>query len=104
MKILNHYKWLEKNYEKFCLNSGFDFYPGAIIADGDKLSLLKSKCNDKNLDFFKVAAIGLAIKSKFKNVKTQDSKTFEETCIHLFENNPEWYVGCGGIEDAEEII
>lgn len=102
MNILNHYLWLEKNYEKFCLNSGFDYYPGAISADGDKLSLLKLKCEDKNLEFFKVSAIGLAIKNKFHSEKIQDCKTFEDTCIYLFENHPEWYDGCGGIEDAEE--
>lgn len=93
-----------KELWKILFKFRFWFLSGCYYSWRDKLSLLKSKCNDKNLDFFKVAAIGLAIKSKFKNIKTQDSKTFEETCIHLFENNPEWYVGCGGIEDAEEIV
>lgn len=72
------------------------YFPGAISAHGDKLSNLKFKCEERNLPFYKISAIGLILhmNRKFEN--------FEEDSIKLYMEHPEWFDRCGGEEDAIE--
>ena len=88
-KAINHYDWLHKNFEKFCKNANFKYFPGAIGAHGDKLSNLKYECEKRNLLFYKISAIGLIL---FMN---EEFENFEENCIKLYIEHPEWFDGCG---------
>lgn len=94
MTNINHYDWLDRNYEIFCTNSGYVYHPGEVAASGDKLSALKFACEQVEVPFHKVAAIGLAIRKQFLGGKKPDGKSFSETCIELYNAHPEWCEGC----------
>lgn len=102
IKVINHYNWLEKNYEQFCKNSGHKYFPGEIVAHGDKLSDLKWYCEGNNLPFYKISAIGLVVFIYHKDMYL-GKNNFIETVLKLYNKHPEWYEGCGDIEDATKI-
>lgn len=94
MTNIDHHDWLNRNYERFCHNSGYAYYPGEVAASGDKLSSLKHACDEQGLPFYRVAAIGLVIREQFLGGKKPNGKSFPETCIELYNAHPEWYNSC----------
>lgn len=97
MKRISHYNWLYKNYEKVCKNANKPCHMGVISAHGDKLMRLKFMCEDLNLPFYKVSAMGLFVYEFYREHLAKDANEF---AISLYNNHPEWYNGTGGEEDA----
>lgn len=97
MQIISHYEWLHKNFEKVCKNAGKPCYMGAISAHGDKMTRLEFKCEELNLPFYEVSAMGLFVFLFYREHLANDMNEF---AIKLYKEHPEWYKDCGGIEDA----
>lgn len=100
-KVISHYKWLNKNYETVYKNvhgHHLTYIPNNVSAHGDKLSNLRYACEDADVPFYKVSAIGLLMWYDKENGSS--SKNFTSNCIKLYHEHPEWFEGCGGEEDA----
>lgn len=74
---INHYQWLEINFEKFLINIGLDHphdYNGLITADGDKCYGYRSEWEKNNIPFHHGVAIYLLTNISPFSKEVRDTK------------------------------